>query len=66
MTLLLTPFAFAIDGAVSGGGGRSVVCRNKESGHIERAELLDIFEAQVIFNLELAPNLPDLDKEVLW
>lgn len=49
-TIAFTTNAFA--GAVSGGGGKAVVCRNPD-GSIRSAEALDLWEARVIYNREI-------------
>ena len=48
-------FAFGMPsrhGVISGGGGRSVVCRNQD-GSIKSAEVLDLYEARVQYGLPL-------------
>lgn len=50
-------------GAVSGGGGRGVVCRD-QAGVIRSAQLLDLFEAERIFNLRLQPEKPSFEEEI--
>lgn len=67
MTLILIASVSASAvGAVSGGGGRGIVCRDKMSGKILSAELLDLFEAKNIFNLTLRSEKVDFNEEAKW
>ncbi|RYZ79308.1 MAG: hypothetical protein EOP04_28010, partial [Proteobacteria bacterium] len=43
-------FAEAMTGAISGGGGKGVVCRNAD-GAITSARTLDLYEGEVLYNL---------------
>lgn len=49
--------ALALAGAVDGGGGKGVVCRD-QSGKISSAELLDLYEGRVQFGFNI-PSSPD-------
>ena len=50
-------------GGMSGGGGRAIVCRNADRS-IRSAELLDLYEARVLFGLTLRSAESDLDREL--
>lgn len=50
-------------GTVAGGGGKGVVCRNPD-GSIRSAELLDLWEARELHQLEIQPVQGNLAKEV--
>ncbi len=64
ISFLVSVWAFAFDGAVSGGGGRSVVCRDGKK--ILSAQLLDLFEAEQIFGLQFEPEKKSYEEEVDW
>ncbi len=54
--------AFAqVSGASSGGGGKGVVCRNK-NGSIKSVELLDLWEAREIFHRKVPASKGPIDK----
>ncbi|MBC7372184.1 MAG: hypothetical protein H7326_11495 [Bdellovibrionaceae bacterium] len=47
---------FAEAGAISGGGGKAVVCRNAD-GIISSARTLDLYEGEVLYNLKTPPDV---------
>ncbi len=53
----------ATDGAISGGGGKAVVCRDSEK-QIKSVELLDLWEARVIFGRNIPSSNENVDVQV--
>jgi hypothetical protein len=62
IALLLTALT-AHAGGVDGGGGKSVVCRDGK-GRIRSIELLDLWEARVLYRRNLVPSRKPLAKQV--
>ena len=53
----------SIFGAISGGGGKGVVCRD-DLGSIQSVELLDLWEARTLFGQVLVPSTGSLQGDV--
>lgn len=53
LALILALGSLSHAGVISGGGGKSVVCRNP-AGAITSAKTLDLYEGQVLYNLNIA------------
>jgi hypothetical protein len=62
IALLLTTLT-AYAGGVDGGGGKGVVCRDAK-GRIRSIELLDLWEARVLYGRTLSPSHKPLAKQV--
>jgi hypothetical protein len=51
------------EGAVSGGGGKGIVCRNAD-GSVKSVELLDLWESRTLYGGFVAPMSGDLARDV--
>lgn len=54
----------SLAGGVNGGGGRAVVCRNTD-GSIRSARMLDLYEAELIFGLQLLSDQGTFEEQSL-
>lgn len=60
---MMTGTSLAFAGAVSGGGAKSIVCRDAQ-GKINSAETLDLYEAKNIYGLQLKAFTGSLDQVI--
>ena len=62
ISTLFTSSAFA--GGISGGGGRSVVCRDSKTGAITSAQLLDLYEGTVQYGYTIKSSTAPKDAQL--
>lgn len=60
--LILSPLV-SLAGVVNGGGGKAIVCRDKDRT-IQSAQVLDLYEAQHQYGLQLLPSPITLDEAI--
>ncbi|MCB0367933.1 MAG: hypothetical protein KDD45_00480 [Bdellovibrionales bacterium] len=53
LTILISEFIFA--GAISGGGGQGIVCRDVK-GNITSAQSMDLYEGRIVYGLHISTN----------